>query len=317
MLTADRRLRSPLGRGLDPSKVPQSPRPGTCPPCALLPGGVRPDPTDRQFINALSRGLMVLQAFSPGDPPLSNGELVRRTGLPKPTVFRITHTLTALGYLRVDWVTGRYVLCPHVLSLGYPVLAQHDVRQVTRPLMQYIADDVLGTVALGTRTGLQMIYIERCRHINTSALPLDIGSPMPMETCAMGRSYLAGLDPVARTEELNRLRLHHGDKWDDLLYGIEEAMEQYERCGYVTAVGSWYRDINGVGVPIRLPDGTIYGLTIGGYAKYVPEHMLPDLGERLIRVADAVMATQSLHRVCGADDVTPGAENLKGRERQR
>jgi DNA-binding IclR family transcriptional regulator len=55
--------------------------------------------TDRSFVVALSRGLDVLRAFHPSDGLLGNQEIAARTNLPKPTVSRLTYTLTKLGYL--------------------------------------------------------------------------------------------------------------------------------------------------------------------------------------------------------------------------
>src|SRR5918997_2052925 len=57
------------------------------------------DPKDRKFVTALARGLEVLRAFTPTEGLLGNGEIAERTGLPKPTVSRLTYTLTKLGYL--------------------------------------------------------------------------------------------------------------------------------------------------------------------------------------------------------------------------
>jgi DNA-binding IclR family transcriptional regulator len=54
---------------------------------------------DRKFVTALARCLEVLRAFTPTEGLLGNGELVELTGLPKPTVSRLTYTLTKLGYL--------------------------------------------------------------------------------------------------------------------------------------------------------------------------------------------------------------------------
>src|SRR5690606_20818969 len=56
-------------------------------------------PNDRKFITALARGLDVLSVFRPDDRLLGNQEIAARTGLPKPTVSRLTYTLTKLGYL--------------------------------------------------------------------------------------------------------------------------------------------------------------------------------------------------------------------------
>src|SRR5687767_15616748 len=55
---------------------------------------------DRQFATTLARGLEVLRCFTPLEPMLGNKEISVRTGLPKPTVSRLTYTLTKLGYLR-------------------------------------------------------------------------------------------------------------------------------------------------------------------------------------------------------------------------
>src|SRR5690606_2344735 len=64
-----------------------------------LPGLVHPHDlsSDRQFSMNLARGLEVLRAFSASSPLLGNREIADRTGLPKPTVSRLTYTLTLLG----------------------------------------------------------------------------------------------------------------------------------------------------------------------------------------------------------------------------
>src|SRR5882762_7276525 len=95
---------------------------------------------DRQFATTLARGLEVLRCFTPLEPLLGNKEISVRTGLPKPTVSRLTYTLTKLGYLRHNMRLGKYQLGSAVLSIGYPLLASMNVRQVARPLMKELAD---------------------------------------------------------------------------------------------------------------------------------------------------------------------------------
>ena len=57
------------------------------------------DTTDRKFANTLARGLAVLRAFRASDSGLTHAQIADRTGLPKPTVSRLTYTLCELGYL--------------------------------------------------------------------------------------------------------------------------------------------------------------------------------------------------------------------------
>ena len=54
---------------------------------------------DRKFVTALARGLDVLRAFQTRIGPMSNKELSEVTGIPKPTISRLTFTLKELGYL--------------------------------------------------------------------------------------------------------------------------------------------------------------------------------------------------------------------------
>ena len=59
---------------------------------------------DRNFVTALARGLDILRCFGPSDEYLGNAELAKRTSIPRPTVSRMTATLTQLGYLRLSLI---------------------------------------------------------------------------------------------------------------------------------------------------------------------------------------------------------------------
>ena len=72
--------------------------------------------TDRSFVVALSRGLDVLRAFQPNDGLLGNQEIAARTNLPKPTVSRLTYTLTRLGYLTPVPRFEKYQLAPAAMA---------------------------------------------------------------------------------------------------------------------------------------------------------------------------------------------------------
>ena len=57
------------------------------------------DDKDRNFGTALARGLHILRSYRHGDSALTNTDFAQRTGLPKPTISRLPHTLCQLGYL--------------------------------------------------------------------------------------------------------------------------------------------------------------------------------------------------------------------------
>ena len=82
---------------------------------------------------------------------------------------RLTHTLIALGYLRRNGEFGKYELALVVLSIGYPLLGNMRIRQILRPFMKELADEVNGSASSPLRDRTTMVYAEASRA--TQALP--------------------------------------------------------------------------------------------------------------------------------------------------
>ncbi len=237
---------------------------------------------DRQFVKSLARGFKILSAFRAEDRGVTNAELARRTGFPKPTLSRLTFTLLSLGYLHLDEDTGRYFLHPHVLTLGYPVLRQLSIREFARPLMQELADSVRGAVVLGMRDGLSMIIIERARHRTMATWPLDIGVARDIATTAIGRAYIVALDETERQKLLEEVRADDETRWREIERGIDDALKSYADNGYTLSAGDWVPEYHAVGVPLKLHDKTILSFNCGGYANRLNPDQLKQMGEKLI-----------------------------------
>jgi DNA-binding IclR family transcriptional regulator len=241
---------------------------------------------DRKFVSALARGLDVLRAFTPTEGLLGNGELVERTGLPKPTVTRLTYTLTKLGYLTYVERLGKYQLAPAALALGYSALANMRIRQIARGGMQALADYADASVALGTRDRLDLIYVEHCRSKHGVMLRLGLGARIPIAKTAMGRALLAGLPEAERDWLLGYMRREAGKAWPKLRASIERAVDDVATRGFTLALGEWERDINAVGVPLIAPDGSgAFAFNCGAPAfQFTRERLESDIGPRLVNM---------------------------------
>src|ERR1700748_475503 len=187
--------------------------------------------TDRSFVVALSRGLDVWRAFQPNDGLLGNQEIAARTKLPKPTVSRLTYTLTSLAYLTQVPRFEKYQLAPAAMALGYAALTNLGVRHLSESYREEVMRETGGAVAVGGRDRLSMIYFGQCRNGLTLGVQLDVGSPIPISTTAMGRAYICALTDEERAALLRELREHYGSRWPRIRDGIERSAEMVAKHG--------------------------------------------------------------------------------------
>ncbi len=247
---------------------------------------------DRKFVEALARGLDVLRAFGQKGGVLGNQDIAAITGLPKPTVSRLTYTLTKLGYLSYSSRLEKYQLESGVLALGNAYTSNLRVRQVAKPYMDEMAKRVKVSVGLATREGMSMIFVEFCRGDEAQSMRMDIGARVPMAVSALGRAFLATVMPEERAMFMKVLEERAGDEWPTLCAKLNQAIADYQEKGYTTSFGDWDRNMNTVAVPIRLQDGEIVCLSCGGPSYLLsPEYMEDTLAPQLIHVAREIAST--------------------------
>jgi DNA-binding IclR family transcriptional regulator len=248
--------------------------------------------TDRSFVVALARGLEVLRAFRPNDGLLGNQEIAARTNLPKPTISRLTYTLTKLGYLTPVPRFEKYQLAPAAMALGYAALANLGVKHLSESFRDELMRQTGGAVAVGARDRLSMIYFGQSRSSLTVGVQLDVGSRIPIATTAMGRAYFWALPPEQRAQLLREFREHYGSRWSKMRDGLERSGEMVARYGFVISAGEWQDDVHAVGVALKLNDGTgLYAFNCGAPAfRFTEERLRDDIGPRLLAMVRNIEA---------------------------
>lgn len=248
--------------------------------------------TDRSFVVALSRGLDVLRAFHPNDGLLGNQEIAARTNLPKPTISRLTYTLTKLGYLTPVPRFEKYQLAPSAMALGYAALANLGVRHLSEVYREELMRKTGGVVAVGGRDRHSMIYFGQSRNAPARGLQLDVGSRIPIATTAMGRAYIWALPPDERAVLLRELRDQYGSRWPKMRDGIERSGDMAARHGFTISAGEWQSDVHAVGVGLMLNDGTgPYAFNCGAPAfRFTEDRLINDIGPRLVAMVRKIEA---------------------------
>ncbi|MEY8841064.1 IclR family transcriptional regulator [Cribrihabitans sp. XS_ASV171] len=237
------------------------------------------DAKDRNFVTALARGLDVLRCFRPGETRLSNLDLSERTGLPRPTVSRLTYTLCQLGYLVQERDSGAYRLGVGVLQLGFGVLAGRDISERARDVLRGLSSGPNSyiTAALGEAHRADVVYVAVHRSREDVALSMHVGKRLPLFRSAMGRAILA-IMPEAAREEAIRAGCEDRDLDERKLRSMaEEAAGEYTEKGFCTSYGDWRRDVNAIAVPVLSLNGSrIWGLNAGGPSFHVTREELEE-----------------------------------------
>lgn len=247
---------------------------------------------DRNFVAALARGLDVLRAFKPDEAELTNTDLAERTGLPKPTVSRLTHTLCELDYLAANPQSGAYRLGAGVLQLGYGALSGMDIVTRAGGVMRDLASgpNTFITCALAERHRCHAVYVATETSVEDISLRLSVGSRLPLFRSAIGRAIVVASDAPARADLLDMARIDDPGGDGERRRWIAAADEEYRARGYVTGYGDWRADVNGIAVPVRALDGSrIWGLNVGGPSFHVTREELEAVyAPRLIAAARAL-----------------------------
>jgi IclR family acetate operon transcriptional repressor len=148
----------------------------------------------RYTVDAAAKALDLLTEFSFRKPRLSLAELATRTGIPRPTVFRLLTTLEQAGF--VAKLSGEYQLGVKCFILGNIVASTLDLREIARPHLQRLRDATGETVHLAVLEGWQVLYLERLQSPHPIGFMRSrVGAVVPAYCTGLGKTLLAFRPP--------------------------------------------------------------------------------------------------------------------------
>jgi DNA-binding IclR family transcriptional regulator len=235
--------------------------------------------------SALARGIRILQCFSTEEYDLSAKDLIQRSGLPKPTAFRLIGTLRELGLLHYSERRNKYMLAPGVLMLAAPLLAGMTIRSIARPLMQEFADYAEGQVTLAVNIGLdRLVYVETVQGRRNSVFRPELGTTVSLTRAATGRAFLTLLPPEQYKLVMDRILAESPEREQWINTKMQETRTDLATLGYCRNQGELHRNTVGVAVPVRSPiddQRFIFGCTVPAYRLNESPRLIEDLGMRL------------------------------------
>ncbi|GAB4278212.1 MAG: IclR family transcriptional regulator [Deferrisomatales bacterium] len=212
----------------------------------------------RYNIRAVERALCVLDAFSHDERELSLNRLTEKTGLSKPTVFRILATLEHHGYLTFDPDEGRYRLGSKFLELGGIVQSSLGLRGAARPHLDRLRSDTGLTVLLGTIVDDQLVYIDKREGEGPIRIVSDVGRRRSPHYGMLGTVLMAYLDEaeVDRLLEAYPLEAYTRYSLTDPA-AFRARLEEVRRQGYLVEENEVIEGVWGVAAPVRGAEGRV------------------------------------------------------------
>jgi IclR family KDG regulon transcriptional repressor len=223
-------------------------------------------------IQALQRGLQVLDVLLDVGTPLSMEQISAHTGLPKSTAFRVIVNLLQGQYL--TQTDQGYWLGLKLLRLGTLVEERLELTQQARPLLIQLRDQVNETAHLGVLDDdLRVVYIDKLstQHV-VGLMASRIGSTAPMHCTALGKAMAAFRPEGEIREWIHRNGL--SALTEATIVDEETFLRELRRVrslGYAVDNGEFEASVRCVAAPIRdRTNGVIAAVSVSGPATRMP-----------------------------------------------
>lgn len=149
---------------------------------------------------SFARSIGVLQLIADAEKAPSRADLVKQSGLTRPTLYRIIASLQSEGLIEAAG-ENRFRIGGRLVSLARAGLAQNDVRKVAEPYLTQLRDATGETVHLASRSGDALVYIDKIESQAVVRMASTIGTRVNFHSTSVGKAFLSVM-PLGEADAL-------------------------------------------------------------------------------------------------------------------
>ena len=162
--------------------------------------------------------LLRLVGRDPNGSPLA--DIVRDSGLTRPTVYRLLSSLAAEGLLVLDPGTHTWRYGPEIFVMGTVAAPRYPIEELARPALQRLADATGESAFLSIRRGLETVCLLREEgSFPVRSFVLHEGVRFPLGVASAGLAILSAL-PDPEVEQVLAAQAGLTERW-----GVQNAPE--------------------------------------------------------------------------------------------
>ncbi|WP_245413509.1 IclR family transcriptional regulator domain-containing protein [Mangrovicella endophytica] len=242
-----------------------------------------------EFVEALARGLAVLEAFDSRQPEMTFADLARKLDMSIATVRRNILTLEALGFVRRH--NKHFLLAPRILTLGSAYLNAFSVEEAVTPELHRITSLFGDAANMAVLDRGDVLYIANVAASRVARRSATLGVTYPAYATSMGRVLLAALPQDEVEDYLERLvPVPLTDHTVTDKSELRAILAQTRSAGYAVTVDQLDYGITAIAVPVKDMSGrVICSINSSGYTpRLSPEELVENRLPELRVAADRV-----------------------------
>ena len=234
----------------------------------------------------LARVMKVLEAVAMAGRPITASEVQQLTDLPRPTCYRLLHSMQAEQLLD-EVSSGRFIVGESLVRLALLGQTDVDICRSAAPTLQRAADDLGEAVFLSRfrNRGVEIIHVEVPSDAKRSFVHPGLGF-RPMHACSCSKVIAAFADDTFR---------------QDILSGPMRSFTEYTRCdpqrlshefdqilssGYAECVQEIELGVSSVAAPVQIGSvGALYSIGATGPVRRFTKDRRAQIGEQLCQMA--------------------------------
>lgn len=197
------------------------------------------------------RTLAILELLGRHRAGLSLTEIARDLELPVNSVFRITGTLHARGYLQRREDDKRFVLTNKLFDLSRPQVREKSLVVCALEALKWLRDQSGETTQLLACANHKMTVLEQCISTQMIKVSGTVGMQAPMYSCAPGKAVLARLSEAEVDAFFQHVKLK---QFTPTTLATREALcadlAKIRKRGYSIDLAEGLEGIHCVGAPI-------------------------------------------------------------------
>ena len=177
----------------------------------MIQAHVKPKSKPRKVVQgaaAFSKSISILQMIADSTEPPSIAQLVKESGMPRPTLHRLLKALAA-----EDMVESRpnktSALGARMIQLAGRALEQNDLVRIAAPELDWLCAKTHETIHLAIRAGQDLVCIHKKDTSHPVRIASSVGGSVPFHASAIGKCLLAYLPDDEQAEIIDCLELRN------------------------------------------------------------------------------------------------------------